>query len=122
VAGWPVALQLARWLLALPVTPAAGEIEPSPSRRALADELRRRWRVISVEYGDPPPDDEPSAFYNITLGLGMIDSDIRSTLSARLMRAGMAIIDPLCIDEGAAGGETPLSPLVGALELAGCSD
>ncbi len=122
VAGWPVALQLARWLLALPVTPAAGEFEPSPAHRELAGELRRHWRVLSVEYEDAPPDEEPSAFYNITLELEMIDSDIRSTLTAWLMRSGMAILDPLCIDEVAAGAETSLSPLVEALGVAGCSN
>jgi hypothetical protein len=122
VAGWPVALQLARWLLALPTTPAAGEVEPSEARRELADELRRRWRVISVEYDDPPPDEEPSAIYNITLELEMLGSDVRTTLHARIMRSGMAILDPLCIDEEATGDGRSLSRLVGTLGLAGCSD
>jgi hypothetical protein len=120
VVGWPVALQLTRWLLALPVTPAAGEEEPSLARLELAGELHRRWRVISVEYDDPPPDEEPSAIYNVTLELEMFGSNVRSTLTARLMRSGMAILDPLCIDESAAEGESPLSPLLQALGLAGC--
>jgi hypothetical protein len=122
ISGWPIALQLVRWLLALPVTPAAVESEPSQSRLDLAGELRRRWRVASLEYDDPPPDGDPSALYGVTLDLEAIDSNVRTTLSARLMRSGMAILDPICIDEGTDGGESPLSPFLQELGISRCGD